>query len=56
LFSFKAAASNHSVYDIAPDGQRFAIVELAGEEQPSQPLIIVQHFDNALRAALAASR
>ena len=41
-----------SVYDVAPDGQRFLINLVTGTEQPTQtPITIVTNWTSVLRAA-----
>ena len=52
LFQFHVGASNANMYDVTADGQRFLINARIGEEPPPQPLVLVQHFDDELRAAL----
>jgi hypothetical protein len=52
LFQFHLGVANSNMYDVTADGQRFLINTRAGEEPPPQPLVLVQHFDNELRAAL----
>jgi Tol biopolymer transport system component len=52
LFDFHVGVPGPAMYDVTPDGQRFLINSRTGDEPPSQPIILVQHFDNELRAAL----
>lgn len=40
------------MYDVSADGQRFIVNAAVGDEASSTALILVQHFDNELRAAL----
>jgi len=43
-------------YDVTSDGQRFLVDVHVGEEPPPQPIILLQHFDQELRAAVRAAR
>jgi len=56
LFDFHPGLLGPTMYDVTTDGQRFLINTRIGEEPPPQPLILVQHFDRELRAALAGGR
>jgi dipeptidyl aminopeptidase/acylaminoacyl peptidase len=51
LFAMRPAITTPVVYDQTDDGQRFIINARTGEDLPPQPMTIVQHFDNELRAA-----
>jgi serine/threonine protein kinase/Tol biopolymer transport system component len=52
LFQFNVGPRNLWMYDVSADGQRFIVNAAVGDEASSTPLILVQHFDNELRAAL----
>jgi len=51
LFQIAPGGSNSSFYDVTSDGRRLLINTRIGEEPPPAPLILMQHFDNELRAA-----
>jgi eukaryotic-like serine/threonine-protein kinase len=52
LFDFDIGRPSPSVYDVTADGQKILANTQTGEEPPSAPLSLVQHFDRELRAAL----
>jgi hypothetical protein len=52
LFDFHIGLPGPSMYDVTPDGQRFLINTRIGDEPPPEPLVLVQHFDSELRAAV----
>jgi eukaryotic-like serine/threonine-protein kinase len=52
LFQFRPGFDAPIGYDVSRDGQRFLINSRIGDDPPSAPMILVQHFDNELRAAL----
>ncbi|HMC23733.1 MAG TPA: protein kinase [Thermoanaerobaculia bacterium] len=52
LFQFQVGFSSAAMYDVTRDGQRFLINTRIGDEPPPAPMILLQHFDNELRAAL----
>jgi len=53
LFALRAGAQgNPGMYDVTPDGRRFLINTRLGDDVPPAALIVMQHFDNELRAAL----
>jgi hypothetical protein len=43
-------------YDVAPDGQRFLMIKVAGSDPTSAPpqIVVVQHFDEELKRLVPA--
>jgi hypothetical protein len=41
-------------YDIAPDGQRFLMIKEGGSETLPQHIVVVEHFNEALRRLVPA--
>ena len=56
LFQFQIGLPTSSPYDVTRDGQRFLVNTRIGDEPAPQPLILLQHFDQELRAALKEDR
>ncbi|MDQ6799278.1 MAG: hypothetical protein M3041_00410 [Acidobacteriota bacterium] len=52
LFHFHICSANPIMYDVTSDGQRFLTNARIDDDPPLQPLVLVQHFDSELRAAL----
>jgi hypothetical protein len=50
LFKFQIGATGAGMYDVTKDGQRFLVNTRVGDAPPPSPLIVVQNFDQELRA------
>jgi Tol biopolymer transport system component len=51
LFQVHTALPSQWLYEMTADAQRFLVNSRVGEEPPPQPLTVVEHFANELRAA-----